>query len=1020
MNITAFAQKKPAIIFVITLFILLVGIVGYATMPKMILPQIKVPGAVIETSMTGGTAQQIDHNITEPLLVTLKSLGHVSSLLGTSFPGESVITIEFPIGTDPLQAFQNVVTKVNQARSILPKNMQNPQVTQLNLTNVPIMTLALHSDTASRLALSQYAKNTIVKALDNLPGVENVVLSGGRNKIVKVLLDPVKMTSYGVDIQQVVHAFKSENVEFPGYFIDTLNKSFLLNLDEKFHALSQINDLIVKTHAGSVVHLNEIATVQYGSERTRGAVRFNGKPAVGLVVTKMASENSITVINNIKKLLATTIIPQLPKEMQLSVAHDSAHAITRNVNGLELTVIYAILFASLIVYLFIRSFRSLFIIIIAIPVSVLMGVAVLRLTGGTFNIITLLSLVLLVGLVVDDAIVVTENVHRVRLRHPELSAREGTLKGVKQVTFAVLASTITLLVIFSSAVVMKSDMAVIFEAFSVSILAGVTTSYVVSMTLTPIMAEHFMVVSEKQNRFYTLLQKIVDGYVAGYKWLLRYVLTLRCLVVVLTVAYMVPVFFVLRDMGSGFFPQGEDHAAIRININAPSDATLNYTQNILTEIDQKIKDMPQIQDSYAVIGPLQANTASVYLKLKPLSKTKVTSTRIMNEVANRVATIPGALLNVTPVPVSKVFAQPLVFDVIDSDYSRLMQHIIPFVIALKQNPKFGALSNTVEPNQVQYKLIVNRALANRRGVSAENVMESVALFGGHVKVGSIIPNENKSEQYSIFLDPKKGSLINLSDINKIYLFGGGRAIQLSTIAHFKRVLLPSVIHRTGTRFSVQFSGAPTIPVNDALSQIKAIGHTMFAKGTQIVASGQASASQTELHSTMAGLGFSFLALYLILTIQFDSFLQPLVVLAAEPLALVGAVYALSIFGYTLNMFSLIGILLLMGLVAKNAILLVSRTNQYRAEGEGIQEALMHACPERLVPITMTSLTIILAMIPVLFHQGVGAKSQVVLSVTIVAGIIASTVLSVIVVPAIYAILEIIKQKLGERFVAKTT
>lgn len=1009
MQITEFAQKRPVVIAIITIFIIVLGVISYFTMPMMLLPEIKVPGAVVETVMPGGTARQIDHAVTQPILEKLHSLSQVNELFGSSFPGVSAVTIEFNIGVNALQAFQDVQTRVNEAAGRLPHSANVPEVRQLNLTNIPIMTLAFHSDLYGVMDLTKYAREVLIKKLLRLKGVKSIAIDGGNNKVVNVNLSPEKMTSYGINIEDIMQAFKSENVQFPGYFVNTLDKSFLLNLTEKFTSIEQIRNLIINNYKGKVVHLDQVADVTYGSESTRGAVRFNDKPAIGLVITKDPSDNSVAVIARVKQYLKNELLPRLPKGMHLSVAHDNGSAIQRNVDGLEMTVIYAIIFASLIVYLFIRSFRSLFIIIIAIPISVLMGIVVIKMTGGSFNIITLLSLVLLVGLVVDDAIVVTENIHRVRLKHPELSPKEGTLRGVKQVTFSVLASTVTLLAIFSSSIVMTSDIAVIFEAFSVAILAGVTTSYFVSMTITPLMAERFMIVSNRENHFYAFLRRTLEVYVAGYAYFLKYVLKFRWIVLLLTVFYFIPVFFVIGSMGSGFFAQGVDHGELKINVRTPPNASLGYTLNILKEIHNNIKGNKYIDNSYAQVGPLQTNVGTVNLKLKPYAQTGVNSDVVQKEITKEVSSIPGAILNVVPVPVSPTFDQPLMFNVVDSNYHRLMEHMLAFARDLHDHPEFGALSTNLQPGQLQYEIQVNRALANRRDITAKAVLASVAIFGGHIKVGSFIPNQNNSNKFNIYLEPEKGSLVNPSDLDKIYLFAkDGTAIQLSTIASLHKVILPAVIHRSDLGFAVQFAGTPFIPVNYALQKIRKIAKKYFSPHTEIMPIGQSKASGAAMHSTMLGLGFAFLILYFVLTIQFESFLQPVIVLAAEPLALVGAVYALDIFGYTLNIFSLIGILLLMGLVAKNAILLVSRTNQYRAEGKTLSEALMKACPERLVPITMTSLTIILAMLPVLAATGVGAKNQVVMSVTIVAGIIASTVLSVIFVPAFYMILEFIK------------
>lgn len=1006
MHITAFAQKKQVIIYILTVVVIIMGIFSFFKMPLMLLPQIKIPGAIVQTTMVGAPASQIDHEISKPLLGQLNTLPNLKVLSSSAYPSISLIEVDFKINTPPIAALQNIQEKVDQARPTLPHSANAPQIVPLNYTNLPIMTLALQSQNKTRLALTNFAKASLLRDLLHIPGVLNATLSGDREEALLVDLDPNKMTAYRVNIQDIGNAFKSENVSFPGYFVDTQNKGLLLNLNEQFTTITQVQNLIVSEHQGKIVRLKQIADIHYGPERSISAVQFNGRPAIGISISRQSNENSVAVINRIKKYLKTEAKQILPKGTTLTIAHDNAKTIISNVESLEMTVIYAIVFACIVVYLFIRSFRSMIIIFVAIPISILFSIIMLHVLGHSFNILTLLSIVLLVGLVVDDAIVVTENIHRVRLQHPELSASEGTLRGTKQVTFAVLASTLSLLVIFASSLVMTGSIGTLFSDFSIAILFGVAMSYFVSMTLTPLLAQHFMVIEKTESRFYRALRKVEAQYVALYNWSLHGILRFRYITIVLIICALAPVFYVLPKMGHSLFARHDNHSALHAEILAPPSANLSYMLKMSKKVNQLIEENPNVKNTYMTVGPLLANKAAMRINLKPYNETHQNSNKIMAALSRTLKTLPGVFIKLRPVPISSNFSEPLNFAVTDKNYNTLIAEAKNFIIALYNRGIFGDVSTDLEPEQPQYKLVINRNLANSRGITAEMIMSSAALFGGHIHVGALTPRTGTDQTYNIYLEPKKGTLITPDDLNKIYLFAkGNEFVQLSTVATLKKMLLPAKVSRIHRLFAVTFSSTPNIATNHALNIVYHMGEKYLSPTSHIVPIGETASSHQAIQSTLRGLIFAFIILYIVMAIQFNSFVQPIIVLVTQPLALVGAIYVLYWADFALSIFSLIGILLLMGLVAKNAILLVNRTNQYRAKGLDIRTALKKACPERLVPITMTSLTIILAMIPVLLQTGVGVKNQIVLATTIVSGIVSSTFLSVILVPALYDVIE---------------
>lgn len=1005
MNITELSLKKPVIPIVLSLCLVLFGLIMYIRIPIQKLPNVPVPLFIITTELPGASAKQVDKDITQPIQNAVSGMSNVKRFFSTTYPGISIFKVQFFLGQNRVKVFQEIQARVNKIVKELPKGASRPTIQQFEISDDPIVWLVLQDKNNQLSTLTEYAKNTIKPKLTPIPGVGDITFAGLQPNIVRISLDPDKMSAHGINIQQVMQALNNENANVPGGVIVDHHKQYVLNMDLTFQSLDHIKNMIVAVRqGGAVIRLSQIAQVNLSPERALESARFNGKPGVGIGIIRQNNANTINVIQRVRNTIKHEINPTLPPGMQLKIALDNARPIIESLRGLKHAIFYALLFAALIVWIFLKNMRATLIIVAAIPISLYGTIIALDLANYTINMLTLLSLILLVGVVVDDAIIVLENIYR----HRDAGDARGdalTLSGTKEVMLPVISATLTLIIIFTAVVVMKGLISVFFHAFAVTITVGVLISLFVSLSLTPLLAKYFLN-GKSHNRVYYFFDRITGSLRTGYRSALNVCLRYQWFVVLATLIFITPIYFIGHKAGFGLLPRFENHANLLISIKTPQNSSIAYTEQQLKVVETRLMQNPNSLSVFSTIPKHQVNTAKIYLQLKPSAIRTTPSYTLINYWHKALNTIPGIQVSVKEAPINSKVRQPVWIGITGPSMESATSMGQAVKHEMQNDPTFGIIESNAQNEQTQFRLKINRTLANDRGISAKALSQTVALFGGQIKVGRFAPPNTGDTSYDIYLEPKKDSLLNPSDLDKIYInTRNHQAIPISAIATLEKTQEPSAVNRVNLKYAVMLQATPTTPLDQAITRIKQITNKLFTKGHTLIIMGQAYEADAAAQSAFYGLLIALVMLYIILAIQFNSMIQPLLILIAQPLAIAGAVYTLFLCNMTINIFSIIGILLLLGLVTKNSILLISLTNIYRQRGQSIIEALKAACPLRIIPVMMTSLTLILAMIPVLFSTGEGSRDQHVLATTIIAGVTVSTILSLIVVPPFYAIVE---------------
>ncbi len=1007
MTLPEIAIRRHVLAWMLSAVLVLFGIISYERIGVDRYPYIEFPMISVTTTLPGANPEIIDASITNLVETAVNSVPGIEHVQSDSSPGASVVRITFKLNKDIDVAFNEVQAKVNQVLRDLPDDADPPVVAKVEFGAIPILWLTLQGDRTLQ-QLNQYARNTIRKRLENIDGVGEVRLGGERERTIRINLDVAQMNAYGITTQDLISAFQAEHLQMPGGFLVGDSSEYLIKLDLEFHQPAELQRLIVSYREGAPIRLGDIAQVEDGLEDNRRLARYNDAPTVGLGIVKVTGANAVAVIEAVKQRLDQEILPQLPPGMRLSIASDDSDLILQLVGALEEHLLLGTLLTALVVWLFLKSLRATAIIALAIPVSLLGAVAVMYFAGYTFNTMTLLALLLLIGIVVDDAIVVLENIYRHR-EHIDPDPQSAALNGTNQVVFAVIAASLTLVSIFAPVIFMEGVIGRFFRSFAVVVTFGVLASLFVSVTLTPMLSSRYLQVTEKHGRVYWLLEGGFQAMDRLYRALLRGALRFRWSVVVLTILVVYSSGFFFGQIGKGFLPQ-EDEGRFLVSFKTPLGSTLEYTDGRLRRIEAVLKADADIASYFSTIGTGatgQANRGTVFVRLAPRQQRDTHMYRVIDRLGDQLAQIPGVQAFPSPVPpMGGQRGEPLQFVLLGPD----IEGVAALSASLKQRlagmPELGRVDLDLQLELPQLSLDIDRTRAADAGLSTRDIALAVNVLAGGLNVAKYNDLPGDGERYDVRLKAREGSFKAPDDLQKIYLRGReGRLVRLDTVARLQPDIGPAVVTRFDLRYSGNFFSTPTISLGDAVSKVQAAADELLPPGYSVKMIGRAE----EFGKTTQYMLFAFVTaivlVYMVLASQFDSFIQPLIIMVAQPLAIIGGVVGLWWMDMGLNIFSMIGLVLLMGLVAKNSILLVDLTNQLRGEGRDIRSALLEACPIRLRPVLMTSLTVIITMLPAAIGLGAGADTNGPLAVAVIGGMVSSTLLTLVVVPAVYSLLE---------------
>ncbi len=987
--------------------LLLFGIISFNRIGVDRFPEIEFPTISIRTILPGASPEIIDSSVTNLIETKVNSVPGIEHIFSTSAPGVSVIVVRFGLDKEVDVAFNEVQAKVNQVLPELPRETDPPVVAKVEFGSLPVLWLALTGDRTLQ-QLNQYARNIIKKRLETIDGIGEIRLGGERRRTIRVNLDADRMAAFGIAANDVIGAFATEHLRLQGGFRVSGSQEELLQLDIEYHNPGELESLIVAYPEGAPIRLQDIASVEDGLEDHRQFASFNGRPTVGVGVIKVQNANSVAIVQEVRRRLDEEIIPELPPGMQLEEAFNDADLIEDIVAALEEHIVLGTLLTGLIVLLFLKSLSSTLIIAAAIPVSLLGAVAVMYFAGFTFNTMTLLGLLLLIGIVVDDAIVVLENIFRQR----ELGNSDpfdAAVQGSRQVVFAVLAATLTLVAIFAPVIFMEGVIGSFFQSFAVVVTVGVLVSLFVSLTLTPALCSRHLGFSREHGRVYRVIERQFKAMDRGYRDLIALSLRRRWAVIGVAGMTVLASGFLFVQIDKGFMPV-EDEGRFVVEIKAPLGSSIDYTEAKIRQLDEILSDFPEIVGSFATIGQDQAgqvSRASFIVMLARWENRDRTQAQIMRDLRERFKQVAGVEIFVTDMPIiGGQRGDPLQFVLKGPSMDRVATLAAELKQQLESVPGIGTLDIDLQLELPQLDMVLSRERIHLLGISSRDVALAVNVMSGGLDVARYNDDPGDGERYDIRLKAGTNGQDQAPDLSRIYIRSpSGERVRLDNLARLEPSLGPAVVSRYDLQYAATFLGTPTIAEAAAINKVLEISRELVPAGYEVRMRGRSEEFGKTANYMLFAFVTAMILVYMVLASQFNSFIQPMIIMVAQPLAIIGGIGALWLTGHSLNIYSMIGLVLLVGLVAKNSILLVDLTNQMRAQGSGIDEALKAACPIRMRPVLMTSMTIILALSPAALGLGAGSDTNGPLAVAVIGGLVSSTLLTLVVVPSVYSLVE---------------
>ena len=1014
MTLPEISIRRHVLAWMISAIFVLLGIISFQKIGIDKFPTIDFPILTVTTVLEGANPEIVDASITNLIEEAVNTTPGIDSIKSESSPGVSVVSVTFNLDKDIEVAFNEIQSKVSQLARRLPDDIVPPVVRKVETNASAIMWLGLTGDRTIQ-QLNLYANNILKKKIETVDGVGYVTLGGRRDRTIRINLLPERMSALKITPKDLIVAFKKEHIQLPGGFLVRAQSEKMFKLDLEFHKVKDLNEMIVAYRNGGPIKIKDVAEVEDGLDDYRQTARHNGKPSIGLGIIKVANSNTVDIINKIKEKIDTQIRPDLPPGLELKVSTDDSIYIKSMVKSLQNHILEGTLLAALVVLFFLKSLRSTLIIAIAIPISLLGSIAVMFFYGFTFNSMTLLALILLIGVVVDDSIVVLENIFR-HQKNIDKNIFNAAINGSKEVVFAVLASSLALVCIFAPVIFMDGIIGRFFESFAVVVTAGILVSLIISLTLTPMLCSKFLAMQEKEISWLKGLNNFFEKLDKNYNKILSWTLSHRLKVLISSLIIVLASSLLFSKVEKTLVPE-QDESRFTVRFKTPLGSNMEYTYSKLLEIEKIINQYDDYTASiFSSIGlgsRGQVNSGFISVRLKEKNKRTLSQSEIMAKMRVDLNQLAG----VKAYPSGVSFAggrrsEKLQFSITGPSIEKVAALSDELLIKLSENEGLGRIDLNLQLNLPQMILDIDRDKASSFGISAADIAEAISVLSNGLDVARFNDEPGDGQRYDVRLKAKEGSFEKLSDLNKIYLRStSGELVRLDTIASFHQELGPAVMGRQDLQYSSNFYSNPTMSLGEAVKLIEQVSENILPGEYSIQLEGQAK----EFAKTMSNVIFVFflatILLYMVLASLFNSFFQPLIVMLAQPLAVIGGIFLLWITGNSLNIYSMIGMVLLIGLVAKNSILLVDMTNQLKAAGRKTDQALLEACPIRLRPVLMTSLTLILALMPAALGYGAGSESNGPLAIAVIGGMISSTLLTLIVIPAAYSLsLEVIEKK----------
>jgi len=1010
MQLSETSVRRPVFATVLSLLIVLVGFVSYTRLNVREYPKIDNPVVTVETKYTGASSAVVESQVTKVLEDSLSGIEGVDVITSISRQEQSQITVNFVLSRDADSSAADVRDKVSRVRQRLPQGIDEPVIAKVEADAFPVIWLSFSADNMDVMQLSDYANRIAKPMMQTAPGASDVRVYGERKFAMRIWLDPDRLASYKLTTQDVEDALRRSNVEVPAGRIESKFREFNVTAATDLQKPAEFRQVVIKAINGMPIRISDVARVEQGPLSERTSTRLNGREAITLGVIRNATANPLDLSTAVRQMIPK-IKENLPPGIEIEVANDNSVFIDRSIKAVYQTIIEAMVLVSLVIFLFLRTFRASIIPLVTIPVCLIGTFALMALCGFTVNTLTMLALVLAIGLVVDDAIVVLENI----FRHIEngMAPFHAAIRGAREVGFAVIAMTLTLAAVYAPLAFTPGRTGKLFTEFALALAGSVIVSGFVALTLTPmmcsIMLKHVNNPTWFDKNMEHLLQKLSSKYGQALGWTLssgrvmgRH-MSRRWLVVVVMVMAGVGTFYLLKTTKSELAPL-EDRGVILTVINGPDGATMDYTTRYAQTIERMANKYTEFDRIFTVVGNPTVAQGNVFYRALPWEERKKSTLEIAREMTPAIASLPGVTaFPITPPSLGQPFRdRPLNFVIVTTDsYQNLAQVVRTFQEEIAKNPGIVSVDTDLRLNKPEISMDVDRERAADMGVPVENIARAVeTMMGGR----QVTRYKREGDQYDVMVQTAPSDRDTPDDIEHIFVRGRNDAmIPLSALVRIKEVVVPRELNHFGQRRSASITAniAPNYSLGEAIVFMNETASKVLKPGYATDLNGTSREFVKSSGSLVIVFILALLFIFLVLAAQFESFVDPLVILLSVPLSMVGALLALQFSGGTLNVFSQIGLITLVGLITKHGILIVEFANQLRAEGMEVLEAVKQSATLRLRPILMTTGAMVLGAIPLALATGAGAESRKQIGWVIVGGMSLGTLLTIFVVPTMY-------------------
>ena len=998
MNISELSIRRPVLATVMTIIIVIFGVIGYSYLGVREYPSVDNPIISVSCSYPGANADVIENQITEPLEQNINGIPGIRSLSSVSSQGSSRITVEFELSVDLETAANDVRDKVSRAQRFLPRDCDPPTVSKADADAMPILMVAVQSDKRSLLEISEIADLTIKEQLQTINNVSAVQIWGEKRYSMRIWLDPAKMAGYGITPVDVKSAMDRENVELPSGSIEGNTTELTIRTMGLMHTAKEFNDLVVRESDSRIIRLSDIGRAELGPQDTRSYMKMNGVPMVGVVVVPQPGANHIDIADAVYERVEQ-MRKDLPEDVKLSYGFDNTKFIRASIDEVKQTVYEAFILVVIIIFLFLRNFRVTLIPCIVIPVSLIGTFFLMYLAGFSINVLSMLAVVLSVGLVVDDAIVMTENIY-IRIERG-MSPFEAGIEGAKEIFFAVLSTSITLLAVFFPIVFMEGMTGKLFIEFSLVISGAVIISTFCALTVTPMLASKILVRQEKKSWFYNKTEPFFLWLNDFYSSTLSEFLKVRWLAIPIVAIMMGVIVWLWTSIPSELAPL-EDRSQITINTSGSEGATYEYLRDYTEGINDLVDSlMPERQ---YVTARVSSGRGNIQIALNDIKERDRTQMEIAEELSQAVKTHTKARAFVQQQTTfgSRRGGMPVQYVLQAMTIDRLQEVLPKFMEKVYESPVFQMADVNLKFSKPEARININRDKANLLGVSTRDIAQTLQYGLSGQRMGYFYMN---GKQYEILAEINRQQRNKPADLKSIYLRSGtGEMIQMDNLVNVNEEVAPPQLYHYNRFLSATVSAglAKGKTIGDGLEEMDRIAAEVLPDDFRTALTGDSKEFRESSSSFMFAFMLAILLIYLILAAQFESFKDPLVIMLTVPLAIAGALIFMSTTGQTMNIFSQIGIIMLIGLVAKNGILIVEFANQKQEAGMNLMQAIEEASLQRMRPILMTSVSTILGLLPLTYATGEGANGRIAMGIAVVGGMLVSTILTLYIVPAIYS------------------